>query len=289
MFAAGRRIAQRAAVAAGPASAVARAPTAPTRRRAPLRRSHAPPPAAAAVGAGPAPAVARAPATAPTAATTRQRAPLSVVLRSHAPSAAAASAEADRLAASLATAEESDDVMLVADVLAEARVSGVVLPAHSLEAGVRALANGGQFKRAAALLRELPWATSSSTSAPPLPHPSTVHALFLASVQAPLAASEDACQRADAARAVLDALAAAAAGGQQEGHDLSHAYNRVVRAYARVPGGGRLDAALELLGAMCSDDRVSCDASTFGALAAACIDAGRAELAEEVLDMRDYL
>lgn len=217
------------------------------------------------------------------------------------PVAASSSSAADataRLAASLSSAEEADDVMLVADVLAEARVSGVALPPDSVEAGVRALANGGQFKRAAALFSELPWAASSSdsSSSSPLPHPSTVHALFLAAVQAPLAASEDAAQRADGARQVLDALAKAAALASASASsppspslDLSPAFNRVVRAYARCPGGARLDAALHLLNAMVADDGITVDASTFGALAAACIDAGRAELAEEVLDARDYL
>jgi hypothetical protein len=194
-----------------------------------------------------------------------------------------------RLAASLSSAEETEDVMLVADVLAEARVSGLSLPPASVEAGVRALANGGQFKRAAALFSELPWASASST---PLPDQSTVHALFLAAVQAPLAATEDAAQRADGARAVLDALVKAAAACDASATtslDLSPAFNRVVRAYARVPGGERLDVALALLSEMVSDERVAVDSSTFGALAAACIDAGRAELAEEVLDYRDYL
>jgi len=247
----------------------------------------------AAGGVGPASAAAVAAARAPTP-TARRRADRAVLRRAHA---APPSAEADRLAASLATAEACDDPMLVADVLAEARVSGVALPPRALEAGVRALANGGQFRRAAALMGELFPLTAGAAgvsgppaSPPSLPEPSTVRAFFLASVQAPLAASEDAAQRADAARAVLDALVVAtdaAADGRDHRSDLSHAYNRVVRTYARCPE--RLVAALELLGRMVADEALECDASTFGAVAAACVDAGRAELAEEVLDMRDYL
>jgi hypothetical protein len=216
---------------------------------------------------------------------------------------AAATADvAARLAASLSSAEESEDVMLVADVLAEARVSGVSLPPDSVEAGIRALANGGQFKRAADLFATLPWASPSpsSSSSSPLPHPSTVLALFAAAVQAPLGAGEpDATARADAARRVLDALreavvaSSAAADAEEEACpspllDLSPAFNRVVRAYARCPSGARLDAALALLGEMVADDGVAVDNSTFGSLAASCIEAGRAELAEEVLDLRDY-
>jgi len=183
--------------------------------------------------------------------------------------------------------------MLVAECLAEARVAGVSLPPESIEAGCRALANGGQFKRASDLFQTLPWASSSS-SPDLLPHPSTVRALFAAAVQAPLGPGEpDATARADAARAVLDALreavSAAGTGADSESPlDLSPAFNRVVRAYARCAGGARLDVALALLSEMVADDAVAVDGSTFGALAASCIEAGRAELAEEVLDLRDY-
>jgi hypothetical protein len=217
------------------------------------------------------------------------------------PAAAATEQAAARLSASLIAAEAGDDVMLVADVLAEARVSGVALPPTAVEAGVRALANGGQWARAAALFRELPWAAQREPQAA-LPQASTVHALFLAAVQAPLGAGEDAERRADGARDVLDALARACGeSGAASGAplDLSPAFNRVVRAYARCPGGTRLDAAMALLSEMVAaaaeaeedeqGGRIAVDGSTFGSLAAACIDAGRPELAEEVLDCRDYL
>ena len=62
-----------------------------------------------------------------------------------------------------------------------------------------------------------------------------------------------------------------------------------LEAAARACGrGGELDAGLELLGRL-REGGLAVDDGTYSALSLACLGAGRAELATELLEERDYL
>ncbi|KAI8465081.1 MAG: hypothetical protein J3K34DRAFT_525634 [Monoraphidium minutum] len=183
----------------------------------------------------------------------------------------------------LLAAERDGDVMRVMEVVTEARVLKLQLPAEATEASIRTFAAGGQWQRAVEMLEALMAGGGGGAQA----GGDTAAAVFRALADG---------QQAERALQLLEVM-------EQGGRPVtSPVRNLVVRTCA---AGGRLDRALELLEGMaeaalrsassgeCSGgddaDVVSIDGVTFSAVASECLKQGLTAQAEEVLDWRDYL
>ncbi|KXZ45326.1 hypothetical protein GPECTOR_56g423 [Gonium pectorale] len=151
------------------------------------------------------------------------------------------------------------------ELVTEINILRVEVEPRALEYAVVSFARGGQWKRAEDLYRQL----QSRGHAPS------------AETTTQLVAGLAGSQQGDRAAALLAEVAAATS----ELAALSPAYNLVVRALARQ---GQLDASYEMLSRLVREE-ARVEASTFTCVATCAMNAERTELAEEVLEMRDYL
>ncbi|KAG2482925.1 hypothetical protein HYH03_018203 [Edaphochlamys debaryana] len=203
----------------------------------------------------------------PRVAPTRASRPAPASHRSVAPRSRVPVAErtADDYARLLRESSDSEDWPSTLELLTELKVLKLNLEPAALEPAIVSFARGGQWKRAEGLFRELQAAGHA-------PAGETTTALV-----AGLAAAEQG-QR---AAALLDETAAAGGGMGA----LGPAYNVVVRALARQ---GQLDESYALITRLMKAD-VVVDGVTFTSVATCCMNAERTDLAEELLEMRDYL
>ncbi|GIL44167.1 hypothetical protein Vafri_1698 [Volvox africanus] len=156
-----------------------------------------------------------------------------------------------------------DDWTTTLELIAEINVLRLDVEPLALESAVTSLARGGQWQRAENLYRQLQSRGHSPTI-------DTTTALV-----AGLASS----QQSQRAVSLLGELSSGDVPG------LSPAYNLVVRALARQ---GHLNDAYDILTRMVKME-APVEGSTFTCVAACCMTAERTDLADEVLEMRDYL
>ncbi|GIL87343.1 hypothetical protein Vretifemale_15417, partial [Volvox reticuliferus] len=156
-----------------------------------------------------------------------------------------------------------DDWTTTLELIAEINVLRLDVDPRALENAVISLARGGQWQRAENLYRRLQSRGHSPTS-------DTTTALV-----ACLASN----QQGQRAVSLLGELVSG------DPSSLSPAYNLVVRALARQ---GHLDDAYDILIRMLKME-APVEGSTFTCVAACCMGVGRTDLADEVLEMRDYL
>lgn len=176
--------------------------------------------------------------------------------------------------AALHAAASADDWVTCVDLATEVRVLRLALPPGPLGAAARAVADcGGPWTKAVDLL-------AAAAAAPPADaHP--LECLPFVAVFSQLAREKQGA----AARDLLDTLTAAGAFDGRPPATRGAALNAAARACGR---GGELDAGLELLGRL-REGGLAVDDGTYSALSLACLGAGRAELATELLEERDYL
>ncbi|GFR39913.1 hypothetical protein Agub_g419 [Astrephomene gubernaculifera] len=158
-----------------------------------------------------------------------------------------------------------DDWTRTLELVTEVNILRINVEPQALECAVVSFARGGQWQRAENLYLQL-------KAQGHVPGSDTLTALV-----AGLAGS----QQGDRAAAILDEVSEL----QGDTRSLAPAYNLVTRALARQ---GQLDASYQLLTRMMRSE-VPVEGSTFTCLASCCMGAERTQLAEEVLEMRDYL
>ena len=227
----------------------------------------------------------------------------------------------------LSEAERQGDWVKAVELITEARVLRVRLPAEGFEAAARVAADTGDWQQAATFLARAARAVSSdergSPTLPPPPACSAIREVFSRLARE---------VQAEAIMDLLDLLREGEVGSddasspspspspsswsQRPAETRSHALNCAARACARASSGGKtkmmlakdsddrneeaaqqlseedrsifFEASLSLLDDV-RDAKLQIEDGTFGSVALAALAMGKPELSEELLEERDYL